>query len=553
MRMVSPRSAARALLLLGALLLSVACDREQIPLPEGPGDWILVDLHHTRLQNPVDHRLTKGNYRYQGVHGFSRLFDHLKANGYPWNHFRKVRITAEGLKGYKILFINLLHKERPDFTADEIAAIHAFVKAGGGLFMIVDHSNVYHHAERANRLLIPMGIEVTYHTAVDYGRSSVSGTGWVAITHHNTKHPINDNIKLVSFQTGGTLKSEHWTSTLSDQGLSDYWDEKTDGFYGNWTYDNDPAREPRGRVPVIAAAKYGEGRVVVVGDQNIYGDTWLGFADNMPHALNAFEWLAGNEAAQPRLRERPTGLIPFSVDIHFAERSVGRAGDEDYYGMFVHMNRDPQVFARAVDDLYDAERALILPSPARPFTPAALIAIRKKLEDGERVVLLMEPDRMSQPTAELLHALAPDFELTAGGTSVLFDGKPAQIARQVRGLKHVKLDGARPISSKRLKLTDATIASLGPSANDAPGSPYLWQVTSDWGEPLVEVGGSPRVDIARAKAIGKGELIVFVQDGFWRNRTMGKKETQEPHKDGHPARALLYDLMDYLKTPLPVR
>jgi hypothetical protein len=34
---------------------------------------------------------------------------------------------------------------------------------------------------------------------------------------------------------------------------------------------------------------------------------------------------------------------------------------------------------------------------------------------------------------------------------------------------------------------------------------------------------------------------------------MGKKETQEPHKDGHPARALLYDLVDYLKTPLPVR
>ena len=57
---------------------------ESYEVPTGEGDWILVDLYHTRLQNPIDHRMVKGNYSYQGVHGYSRLFDHLDDNGYPW-------------------------------------------------------------------------------------------------------------------------------------------------------------------------------------------------------------------------------------------------------------------------------------------------------------------------------------------------------------------------------------------------------------------------------------------------------------------------------------
>jgi hypothetical protein len=533
--------------LAASLIALSACAQEQIPVPEGPGNWVLVDLYHTRLQNPVDHRLTKDNYRYQGVHGFSRLFDHLKANGYPWHYFKKARISAEGLKGYKVLFINLLHKERPDFTPDEVRAIQNFVKEGGGLFMIVDHSNVYLHAERANRILQPMGVEVMYHTAVDSGPASVSGTGWIAITDHKRPHPINDGVQLISFQTGGTIKTEQWSSRLSPQGFADLWDPKTDGHYGNWTHDKD---EPKGQIPVVAAAEYGQGRIVVVGDQNIYGDAWLGFGDNMAHALNAFEWLAKNEASVPRLRERPALGTPISVDIRHADRSVGRSGDEDYYSFFVHLNRDQQVFARAVDGLDSREAAFILPSPVRPFTPGDIAAIRKKLDTGERVVLMFEPDRINQPAVELLHALAPDFELSARGTSVLFDGLPVQIARQVRALKPIQRQGWHDIRSTRLKLTQTSLAALAKSHNDGPGSPYLWEITSDWGEPFVEVVGEQRIDIARIKRIGAGELIVFLQDGFWRNRTLGRKETQEPVQEAKPAVSLQYDLLDYLKQPI---
>ena len=52
---------------------------ERFEPPDGPGPWVLVDLYHTRIQNPEDYRLVKGNYDYQGAHGYARAFDHLSA------------------------------------------------------------------------------------------------------------------------------------------------------------------------------------------------------------------------------------------------------------------------------------------------------------------------------------------------------------------------------------------------------------------------------------------------------------------------------------------
>lgn len=161
--------------------LTAGCESETYERPSGSGNWILVDMYHTRLQNPQDHRLYKWNYAYQGVHGYSRLFDHLGDNGYPWSGIRDMRLSAERVDGFDVLFINLLHDQRPDFNEEELEVIDNHVKNGGGLVMIVDHTNVYRHAERANRVLEPMGIEVLYHSALDFSPYNVSGTGWIAI------------------------------------------------------------------------------------------------------------------------------------------------------------------------------------------------------------------------------------------------------------------------------------------------------------------------------------------------------------------------------------
>jgi hypothetical protein len=541
--LITARGYLLALLILGL----VACDREKIAPPDGPGHWILVDLYHSRLQNPVDHRLKKWGYSYQGVHGYARLFDHLQDNGYPWRYTKKTQLSDALLKDYTLLFINLLHKERPDFTEAERGAIRRFVERGGGLVMIVDHSNVYKHAERANRLLEPMGVEVMFHTAVDPNPNTISGSGWIAITHHDADHPINRDVELISFQTGGTLKTPHATSTLSEQGFADLWDESVDGFYGNWKHDGDDEVEPRGKIPVVAAASYGKGRVVVVADQNIYGDTWIGLADNWTHALNVFEWAAGAEGSPAPLRLTRPKLHTIGLDLFFSERTAGRNNHEDHYTFFVHLNRDREVFARATEQISGHEDTLILPAPSRPYTPKAINELRSHLDRGKRIIILLDPTRFTQPSAGLIQALAPDFEITARGTSVRFDQQQHLVAQQLNHLQPAKLPGTHTIRSEHMKLSQNKLTSLDISHNDGPGAPYLWDVASSWGQPLVSLVEEPHVDIARVKRVRNGELIIFLQSGFWRARTLGKKETQEPFQEARPAATLLFDLLDHLK------
>ena len=91
-------------------LAASGCQQEVFEPPDAEGSWVLVDLLHTQLQNPVEHRLDRGIYNYQGVHGYSRLFDHLGRNGYPWTATRTMRIDAALLDGFSVLFINLLHE-----------------------------------------------------------------------------------------------------------------------------------------------------------------------------------------------------------------------------------------------------------------------------------------------------------------------------------------------------------------------------------------------------------------------------------------------------------
>jgi hypothetical protein len=51
-----------------------------------------------------------------------------------------------------------------------------------------------------------------------------------------------------------------------------------------------------GSCPLIAAWENDKkGRVMVVADQNIYGDVWIHYHDNFRHFVNVCEWLTKRE------------------------------------------------------------------------------------------------------------------------------------------------------------------------------------------------------------------------------------------------------------------
>jgi hypothetical protein len=459
------------------------------------------------------------------------------------------------LEGFKVLFINLVSADNPDFTAGEIDVIHQWVGGGGGLFIITDHTNVYYHAQRVNPILEPMGIEMLYSTALDvppeYG---VQGGAWIKIRHY-APHPVTQEVEVTSFQTGGPFETEHGVGFLSEDGWADFWIEDPSdlGFYGNWR--RDPG-EPQGQLPVIVAAEFGEGRVVAIGDQNIFGDEWIYIGQNFELAANAFEWLARNENADVPLRQGlPEDAFHVGVDLGHSNWNTGTNNCSGFFPFYINFNRTPQIIARGVERLKGTEEALVYPDPIDQFTAEELDQIRGYLDDGKPVVLMTNVFA-GAGSAQLLAHLAPEFTLraTRNGDEV----SAADLPLSAESVDRIEGEDEFPVSSmvidvKGLKMAGHRYPSGVKCSEDIEDSvPYLHRVTSTWGDPFMTatLPDGSTVDIARIKQVGAGSLVVFVQDGFWRNETLGW-ERQFPSDSNADAHQVQYRFLDWLITQGP--
>ncbi len=538
--------------------------------PDDDRPWVLVDIYHTDIQNPEDHWLHRDQYAYQGTYGFRQVFEHLERNDYPWSSFRTMPLSRERLQGYSILFINLIHNRNPDFTPEEVDLIIEFVENGGGLFVIADHTNVYRHAERINPFLIPMGIEVMYHTAVDFPPLySISGRGWL-ITHDFADHPTTEGVEMISFKTGGPLDTEYGVAFSSERSFADYWDPEMDaGYYGDWQ-QTDPELEPSGPLNLAAAAEFGEGRVAVVGDQNIFGDGWLHVGHNFEFAMNIIEWLAGNEDTDTPLRLQPRAGHNIAMEARTNYYQAARTPNHGYYTAFIEANRNAHATTRITPSLETLNTdTLFFPSSDITFTSEyshlnelefeedELDEIESFLRTGGQAVISFEANDIRHPTVQLLQRLAPDFEIHYGDDQVWVPGDEGSPDPDSPA-------GYFPISSPHLDVEDLVLGSRSffpnigdPDSNgpfypedyeDLPG--YLFEVTSPWGEPFLDadIGGSTAT-IARRAVVGDGELIIFVQDGFFRNRTLGSNELLRPQASFRVnAIELLHHFIDYLSS-----
>ncbi len=520
------------------------------PDPDVEGSWILVDRIHTDKQNP-DLKLEKGNYNYQGMHGYHRLFTHLAANGYPYRQIYydpavDTRLTREILKDYKILFINLVSSEKPDFTQDEIQAIQEWTFEGGGLYVVADHTNVYYHAQRVNPILAPMGIEVTYHTAADQPPEYALNSFWTKIRNFS-EHPTTEGVSVMSFQTGGPMRTEHGVAFLSDNGFGDFWEEDPSdpGFYGNGVLD---PGEPTGRLPVVAAAEYGEGRVFIVGDQNVFGDEWVLVGNNWEAALNGFEWVAKNEGATPNLRDIPLQDDHFVVGVELAHSNwnIGTNGCFGYFPFFINFNRDPEVAARGVESMTNAEHALVFTDPGGAFTEQELAQVQTYLQSGKTVLLLTDVVRAGAGSKQLLKTFAPQLRFT-GKEEFGVDDLPADDAK----VETVTSPAEWPVRSTELAVTDQKVSGHVTQGGfdcspDATWTSYVRAFTVSGGTSLaqLDVDGT-LVDFIRVFDVEGGRFVVVLQDGVFRNETLGWERyipTAE-HADAHELQFLLLDWM----------
>jgi len=372
---------------------------------------ILEDNVHAIKQNTTL-KLNESDFRYVHMYGFSRLFEQLNLHGYSHDRLVSGKLTPELLSRYDVMFLNLMDDSRPAFTPDEIEAVRGFVHNGGGLFVIADHTNVYRHAEMTNPLLEPYGISIRYEICVDVSPHTVSGLGWILVTDLRD-HPVNEGVVEYSLQTGGPLDGPGGIGFTSSSGWGDKWNpEMKDGFYGNWTKDPDEVSGPQS---VVQAVEYGSGRVVVVGDQNIFGDPYIHFIDNRPLALNAFEWLAHREGE--KLRDEPLPGFNIHIDEAADNLSCGKAGASEHYTFYTNLNRVAAVSALATRrPLPWTPDALMWVEPSRAPDAAMLEEADTVLASGGQVAIVVHPAQLSAASMQLLQhfGVADGYEDSEG-------------------------------------------------------------------------------------------------------------------------------------------
>ena len=347
---------------------------------------ILVDSVHAH--NAL--ALPKGSdpYAYHNVYGFRRAFAYLKSQGVTIDELRTGRLSAARLAGHRILFINLVSADLPPFTAPEIVAVRRFVEQGGGVFVITDHSNCYYHAYKLMPLLEELGIRVTTETACDVPPNVLGdGNGWIAVTRF-ARHPVTRGLRAIGFQTGGTVDDRFSVAFTSAKAWGDQWivgaygEARNQGFYGNWA--KDPA-ERSGPLGVVLAREFGRGRIVIVADQNVFGDPFLNYADNYRLWLNATAWLAGEPSLsdpRPYRAWRKPRIVAYE---DCARAAWGNSAARGYYNLFVALGRRLWLFASS--DLSGADLLLFAHDDAGLSRQARDAAVAH-LKAGRNLVVL---------------------------------------------------------------------------------------------------------------------------------------------------------------------
>lgn len=379
--------------------------------------------------------LKPGIHSYHQIYAFNRGFDYLRSRRVAQEHFLEGRLNAERLAKHRLLFINLVSAERPPFLVSEINAIKAFVAGGGSLLVITDHTNAYFHAYRLKPLFEELGLETFTCTACDVPPRLLSGgNGWIAIERF-VEHPVTFGLKCIAFQTGGCVDPRWAVALTSKDSWADEWvtgiygEENAMGFCGNFRRDPDEKQGPLG---VVLAKPFGKGKIAVVGDQNIFGDPFINYADNYRLWLNLMAWLLGDQnlgRPEPYLASRRPRLL-FYEQYH-QSAFANNTDDPGYYRAFVFLSRHFWAFAN--DRLTEPCDLLILARNSATLAPESVAAIAAHLRRGKNVLILESDEKGLENPGGAIAAIgkvlgaAPTGKQTKDGAQVLAFAGAGQI------------------------------------------------------------------------------------------------------------------------------
>ena len=213
----------------------------------------------------------------------------------------------------------------PRLTADELAAVEAFVRAGGGL-VVLGETEQAKYGNSAAELAARFGVVIDNATVQDPAHAFTDVPTWVlADLVHGTRHDLTAEVDAACFYRAGTLHPSDTADAAAVETVAR-------------TY---PTADPAGAALVLAA-DLPRGRVVVTADSDLFGDDSIDDLDHRALWRNVVTWAAaatanarGQGAAEPtwattddawaRLADAVEGLRPLqakdgSIDLTVHDR-----------------------------------------------------------------------------------------------------------------------------------------------------------------------------------------------------------------------------------------
>lgn len=202
---------------------------------------------------------------------------------------RDFAVTAEGgLDGADVLVIahpseakweRVVPGGTPVFTDEEIDAIEAFVRAGGGLIVLAEEEQEK-YGTNLDKLTERFGIAVDNAVVYDYERHHQTPS-WVLADLAADRGGVDllARVGEVCFYRGGTLTPGAGARVLARTSAT--------------------ASTPA--APLLAVTEHGAGRVVVAADSDLFGDDCIGDLGHTDLWSNLVHWVAGPRLAGGQL------------------------------------------------------------------------------------------------------------------------------------------------------------------------------------------------------------------------------------------------------------
>lgn len=263
-------------------------------------------------------------------------------------------LEAEDLADASILVVYVPDKA---FTEKELEHIHNFVRTGGGLFLVGDHTNVFGSTSNLNDLCGRFGfqyrddvlfdLDEDFHQLLEPPACGRSGS-WHGMAFFKLRGPCS--IRPTSLATRSVYQANHSKGIRAIYSVNNFYPPP-----------HDYPQMQTGTFCVAASARYGRGRVAAWGDSTVFSNFEIFYPGKYEYLLNTLHWLNHEDGLLGGLARR---VLPIVVLLGLA-LLLGRWRDPRVWLATLVLTVITFAAARGLGSWWEARQATF-PEPQQP-------------------------------------------------------------------------------------------------------------------------------------------------------------------------------------------